>query len=391
MPHRNASRRLKIALVAALALGWSFVVVDTIRPLPPILPKLKGVTTPPPPPEWTLAALRSGATTRAIGTWFDTHIGLRSFWVRLDNQINYSLFAQLEKRGEGSQLVNGPAGWLYEKQYIDYATTKSALTDEEIARRIERMRRVEQKLARRGIPLIYVVAPSKAEVYPEHIPAKLISANPPHRTITGYEKAQSRLRDSGISYIDGPALFSRWKQEGVPDLFARSGTHWSYASALRIWEEIRTRMNPRLARPIPAFATIPTNPAPPQTNDRDLLDLANLLWPWPYEYPLIKPTLKPQTEIPADRLPRLLWVHDSFGWGLIEQIYEAKGARPADSLYYFRTRMKIPGGTVDDSKIEDIDWPKLLGEYDGIVQVWTEIAFDFDGCGFYETLDRVLD
>jgi hypothetical protein len=391
MPPRNDNRRLKIALLAAVAVFWGLVVADTFLPLPRVLPRLKGETTPPAPPEWTLAALRSGATVHALSAWIDANIGLRSFWVRLDNQIDYSLFHQTAQRGDGTRLVLAPGDWLYERQYIEFATQKSILSPEECARRVERMRRVEAKLARRGIPLLYVVAPSKASVYPEHIPAESFREKKPEQVVTSWELGRSYLPNSGISYIDGPALYERWKREGVPDLFARSGTHWSYVSAIRVWDEIRASLNPRLSHPIPPLRFAPLQSSRPQNNDRDLLDLANLLVSWPYEHPLPKPTMIPQKEIKAADLPRILWIHDSFGWVLIEELYESNSARPSNSLYYFATEMKIPGGVPTDRKIATIDWPSYLRDYDAIVLVWTEIAYEFDSCGFFEALDKALD
>jgi hypothetical protein len=391
MQHPNVSRRLKIALLVTVAVFWALVVADTFLPLPRVLSHLKGSTTPPPPPEWSPTALRSGATVRALTAWVDANIGLRSFWVRLDNQIDYSLFRQTAQRGDGTRLVLGAGDWLYERQYVEYATNKSILSPEECARRTERMRRVEAKLARRGIPLLYVIAPSKASVYPEHIPAEFFREKKPEQIVTSWELGRNYLPNSGVSYIDGPALYAGWKKEGVPNLFARSGTHWSYVSALRIWDEIRASLNPRLTHPIPPLQFAPLQSRRPQNNDRDLLDLANLLVSWPYEHPLPKPTMIPQKGIKTADLPRILWVHDSFGWVLIEELYESNSARPSNSLYYFATEMKIPGGVATDRKIAEIDWPTYLRDYDAIVLVWTEIAYEFDSCGFFEAIDKALD
>lgn len=391
MQHPNVSRRLKIAFLATVAVFWALVVADTFLPLPRVLSRLKGVEEDITPPKWNMEALRSGATVKAISDWFDARVGLRSFWVRLDNQIDYSLFRQTAQRGDGTRLVLAPGDWLYERQYIEFATNKSKLAPEECARRVERMRRVEAKLARRGIPLLYVIAPSKASVYPEHIPAEFFREKKPEQIVTSWELGRDYLPNSGVSYIDGPTLYERWKREGVPDLFARSGTHWSYVSALRIWDEIRASLNPRLAHPIPPLQFAPLQAHRPQNNDRDLLDLANLLVSRPYEHPLPKPTMIPQKEVKTADLPRILWVHDSFGWVLIEELYESNSARPSNSLYYFATEMKIPGGIATDRKIAEIDWPTYLRDYDAIVLVWTEIAYEFDSCGFFEAIDKALD
>lgn len=391
MQPRNVSRRLKIALLATVAAFWALVVLDTAYPLPVILHALKGAEVKRPAPEWSLPALRSGTTAKALSDWFDVHIGLRSFWVRLDNQIDYTFFNQVVDRSNGTRLVHAPGDWFYERQYIEFAISKSTVSEEEFRRRVERMRRVEAKLARRGIPLLYVIAPSKASVYPEHIPAEFFHDKKPERIVTSWELGRNCLQDSGVSYIDGPALFDRWKREGVPDLFARSGTHWSYVSALRIWEEIRLSLNPRLSRPIPPLQYEPLQARRPQDDDRDLLDVANLLVTWPYEHPLPKPTMIPQRTVPASDLPRILWVHDSFGWVLLEELYESNSARPSNSLYYFATEMKVPEGGATGRKIAEIDWPTYLRDYDAIVLVWTEISYAFDSYGFFETLDRALD
>ena len=391
MQHPNVSRRPKIALLATVAVFWALVVADTFLPLPNILPKLKGATTPPPSPEWSLTALRTGKTMQAISVWFDAHIGLRSFWVRLDNQIDYSLFHRITHRGAGTRLVLGADDWLYEHQYILYATKKSSLTPEECASRIERMRRVEAKLARRGVPLLYVVAPCKVSAYPEHVPSEFFERKNPEDIVTGWELASHSLLNSGVSYIDGPALFRCWKREGMTDLFAHSGTHWSYVSALRIWDEIRASLNPRLTRPIPPLQHDPLQSHRPKNDDRDLINLANLLISWPYEHPLPKPTMIPQKDIETADLPRILWIHDSFGSALITTLYEANAARPSNSLYYFATEMSIPEYVATGRKVAEIDWPVYLRDYDAVVLVWTEAAFEFDCNGFYEALDKALD
>ena len=263
MTFRLAHRTLKIAVIAATMAFIGFVSLDSFLPLPPLFPQLKGAVEPPPAPKWDWASLRSGATTGAIATWFEARVGLRSFWVRLDNQINYSLFGEITKRGEGSRLINGAGDWIYEAQYLDYAITPGTMAEQEQRNRITRLRRVQDKLARRGIPLLLVIAPSKVEIYPEHIPAKLFKGRSPALTTTNFENAQQLLREAGINFINGPELYRRWKREGAADLFARSGTHWSYHSATRIWEEIRAVLNPRMRHPIPEIKIPPTAPASP--------------------------------------------------------------------------------------------------------------------------------
>ena len=97
-----------------------------------------------------------------------------------------------------------------------------------------------------------------------------------------------------------------------------------------------------------------------------------------------------QTAVPETDLPRILWVHDSFGWALIDLLYPARAARPSESLYYFKTAFAIPGVIPIDRDLGALNWEDYLGGCDAVVIVWTEIAFDFKGWGFFDALDRAL-
>jgi hypothetical protein len=102
------------------------------------------------------------------------------------------------------------------------------------------------------------------------------------------------------------------------------------------------------------------------------------------------PVLLPQQAVPVGQLPRILWIHDSFGWPLIELVYNANVAQPTESLYYFETAYRIPGGVRAPTEIKAIDWEAYLKNQDAVVMVWTEIAFTYLGWDFFDTLDREL-
>jgi len=354
--------------------------------------KLSGASTPAATPGWTWAEVRSGNFTRQCEKWFNEHIGLRNLWVRLDNQIYFSIFHEAPTHKEGTTVVVTPDDWLYERHYLhhalsDYQPLPETPPPEVIAARI---RSVQDKLARRGIPLLLVVAPNKAEVYPEHLPAARFGGRTPAAHRTHFETLRPYLKKAGVRYFDGPAQFADWKRAGQPDLFASTGTHWSYHAVYDVWQALRAELNPGMRRPLPAFELRSRALAAPQANDRDMLLLLNLLVNPANPAKVPNPVLVPQTRLPQDRLPRILWVHDSFGWNLIEQLYAANAAQPSESLYYFSTAMRIPGGKPLPLKVETIHWPEFIGQYDAVLVVWTEIASEYDSWKFFATLDPQL-
>jgi hypothetical protein len=328
---------------------------------------------------------------REISKWYDANVGLRNIWVRIDNQVSYTFFNEVAYHGIGTQVVAGPHDWLFERHYINDAVRPYDMTDARLREFAKLIRSVQDKLARRGIPLLVVVGPNKAEVYPEHAPAAYFAGRDPDQVTTNFEHARPILQEAGVKFYDGPARFAEWKRAGVQNLFARSGSHWSYNSAFRVLGEVREQLNPHMRHRIPELKLAANPVGLPRQTDTDLITLLNLLEFGPYEHPVLSPVPILQTAVPNAQLPHILWVHDSFGLVLIEMLYAAHAARPSESLYYFANVYHVPGLTKTNLVIKDIDWKTFIGQYDAVVMVWTDIAFEHRGWGFFETLDRQLD
>ncbi|MBP9912371.1 MAG: hypothetical protein KBF26_03075 [Opitutaceae bacterium] len=384
------NRAKKFLVVSFVGFLW-LVTAQTFFNFLPAGPKLRGVTEAPPAPRWDLASFSSGTAFRGIEDWFNARIGLRNFWVRLDNHVNYALFKETALREQGTRVVAGEDDWLYEHHYIRYAVTPGAMTDAELRAAIARIRSVQDKLARRGIPFELVIGPSKVEVYPEHAPKVFFGGRRPDQVTTNFERARPLLQEYGINFYDAPARYQAWKKTMPDNLFSRAGTHWSYYSVYYVLNELRARLNPMMRRPIPELKIKQLLPNSPRMEDNDLLSLMNLLTIAPYEHPTPFPDLVPQTELKGDQLPRILWVHDSFGWMPINLLYNAKAVRPSESLYYFSLGVyDLPGITPKQRDLKKLDWEHYLKDYDAVVMVFTEIAFDYVGWGFFETLDQNL-
>lgn len=323
-------RPFKIALAAAfVAILW-LVGVQVVWPFI-FTGSLKGVVDAPPPIRWDRQSLQKGETFRAIDKWYDIHVGLRNFWVRLDNQATFSLFYEVPPHVANSPVVVSEHEWLFEPQYIRNSIRPRDISDARMRAYAKQIRAIQDKLARYGVPFYLIVAPNKAEVYPEHVPPAYFTRHQPAEVTTNYERARTFFKEAGVHFYDGPGRFAEWKNTGDRYLFARSGTHWSYDAAFRVLQEVREQLNPLLKHPIPELKTGGSPMKSPQANDRDLLDLLNLLYTGVHEHKLPTPHVLAQTEVPEALLPRILWVHDSFAWNLIELLYSANAMQPSES------------------------------------------------------------
>lgn len=385
------TRRTPVLLTYGFVLWLWLIGLHSFFPTLQIGSSLRGVVDKPAAPASTLNGLLDGSVFRATEEWFSSHVGLHNLWVRLDNQVSYTLFRESPVRPSGTRVVVGPGDWLFEHAYINAAVTPSPHATAQLKEMAARIRRVQEKLAQRGPQLLLVVAPSKVELYTEHVPALHFAGRTPADVTTTYERLRPLLREAGVEFFDGPARFAAWKAEGQEHLFARTGTHWSYYAIYHTALELRSLLNPRVHRPIPELDLASLDYRPPQRTDTDLHRLLNLLLPPFHDAEQPFPQLTPQGSVPVDALPRLLWVNDSFGLGLVDTLYRANAMQPTDCLYYFQNIYQLPGFEKSDREISALDWNTYIHQFDAVVVVLTEVVFDAGGWGFFDALDAALD
>jgi hypothetical protein len=109
---RSGSTGIKrILLLAAIvfSLCLALPLVQMTIGWPPDIP-LAGAESPVPPPTLAMGAWWNGTMQAEFDTWLAQRIGLRGVLVRTANQIQFSLFRELAKRG-GTQVFAGP-GWI---------------------------------------------------------------------------------------------------------------------------------------------------------------------------------------------------------------------------------------------------------------------------------------
>lgn len=379
-------RSLAVGFVVGLFVAGIFMAIPSqwLR-----LP-LSGATPQPPAPVWSWRAVAEGEVFRRIDACYNSQAGLRPLLVRLDNQLTYSVFSEAAARTSGDSLVVGPGGWLYQRHYLRHAVTPSPIDPAKGRAAVARIRAVQDRLARRGLAFQLLVAPSKAEVYPAHASPAEFGGRDPARVVTAYELYRPELLAAGVNLLDAAGDFRAWAAAGAPDLFPRSGIHWGYEPALRVLEDLRTRLNRTLRRPLPPVELETTRVGPAFGPDRDLVNLLNLVWNDRYAPITRFPVPRRQTAVPETQLPRLLWVGDSFACGLLELLEKGGLLRTTDFLFYFQGFERWPPRSWPGGDVGKIEWETYLRGFDAVIFVMTERAFDDLGWGFFEAVEAKL-
>ena len=354
------------------------------------------------PPDYPLAGVETTATRPATGWaawwngtlqpdfdgWINQRIGLRGWLVRTANQLNYVLFRELPRRS-GTQVLLGRDGMLYEKVYVDAYNQSGHRLGKELRNISASTKRLQDRLAADGIAFLLVIAPSKAEIYPEFLPPEADVAGRPARR-SNYENFVKYLRADGVNLVDAHELFLQWKTApGAPRLFANGGTHWNEYGAARVVAEIARRLRAATGKDLPTVEIVGA-----VTNrtivgeDNDLGELVNL---WSGR-PLAGPQVHPVVEVrPGAHLPDVLFVGDSFVFTLTNFMDRLGLYRKRNTYYYYNREYfwpAAPNAPLDKRQLD------LLAEVRGRDAVVIEVGeywLPRVGFGFVRDMLRAYD
>ena len=197
-------------------------------PLPASFEKgLWGMTIDEPRPSLSLRGWFTREFQDQFGKWFNQNYGARPFFVRMGNQLNYSLFNKSYMDKE--QIIIGRSGQLFADYDIKpYCNPHPPIPLSLMESRVKEIADLQDLLARRGVTFLLLVTPSKAATYPEYIPSNLCHAGP--FTNRGYYDFVQLLDMYHLNYVNGHVITQQATQI-ENSLFRQGGIHWNYLGA----------------------------------------------------------------------------------------------------------------------------------------------------------------
>jgi len=305
------------------------------------VPQLHGVSVKTEKPVFNIVSWFDGSFQKKYDNWFNKNVGFRAIGIKTDNQINFSLFRQID-RTRGTTIILGKNNYLYEKGYINSYFRSSKVSQEKIEAIVRKMRCLQDELDKRNIAFILVIGPSKAEVYPEYIPDRYFANSQNIERKTNYQKAVPILDKYKIRYIDGHRRFIELKNSSPYPLFPRGGTHWSVYGAYIVLAELIDRINPLMkdaAMPVSVCRSV--NMESPHGVCNDLAKLINIWNRKSCEEPAPYPDLEVQP-VEYEKLPEILVVGDSFSQVFLERFPQLELFKKASFLGYYRFHTVYP-------------------------------------------------
>jgi hypothetical protein len=337
------------------------------------LAPLKGAISQPEKKSFTIKEWFSGDYQIAEEKYINETFGFRSLFVRIDNQIAFSLF----KRAKANGVIIGKNNYLFEENYIKAYNGTDFIGTDSISMRMQKIKFISDTLAKLNKNIFIVFAAGKGSYYPEYFPEKLKMK--PGKT--NYEYYTKSAKDLGVNYIDFNKYFVDNKHKSKYPLYPQYGIHWSnYGmciaadSIIRYIEKIRNI-------DLPNLYWTQVDLAEAKESDYDIADGLNIKFKL-RSFKMGYPRIQFESESGKTK-PSVLVISDSFYWGMY-----GFGITKAfsNSHFWYYNKQIYPESFEKPLETNAINLKDEIARHDVIIIMATEATLPKLGWGFIENL-----
>jgi hypothetical protein len=311
--------------------------------------------------------------------FLNDNVGFRPDMVRLNNQLDFSLFNKLHAQN----VYIGKDNYMFDKGYVDEYEGVTYTGTDVIRAQLIKLKMVQDTLERLGKTLVFVYAPSKPYYVPDKIPDELIP--PGGKKINNYSTFR-RIGDSlHIKQLDVNALFMAMKDTTHNLLMTKQGYHWSVYGSMVAADTLVKFVERERNIKMPELTIGPMHySSTPQDADDDFVAVCNLL------APVVKERYSyPDYHYDADATKtktKTIYIGDSFVWQLLHYGL-MKGTNSSwEFWYYFNTayNQKVIDDGGSGTPIAQYNWQRSVMDADCIIAVFTPMNLHlFDDKTFF--------
>lgn len=327
-------------------------------------------------PELSFETFSNGKYQTQLEKYTSENFGFREFVIRLYNQYIWSCYHKTYSHF----LIPGKGNWLFYTEAVNdyygteqkkwYKTPENA--KDWFDKNTKLMCQLRNVLKEYDIEFLSFMAPSKPFVYPEHLPERERDTT----TINAMEYYDKSLTEAGFPHIEMTKWFKTMRDTLPYPVFPNMDMHWQftavygYDSLFRLMNSLNDFGIPKIkyGKPQPYFDDF--------QNDEATL---NLMFPIKNK----NTDYKLDVEIECNencRKPKVLFVGDSFIWGLDEHLPWEQLMDDIEILFYNSSVFK--GFDRTKYKKEDINLLRDILKADYVVfytsgHQWYRASYDF--------------
>ncbi len=331
-----------------------------------------------PHPVFTLAGWFSGSFQEAALQRANQAFAFRTWLVRLNNQIAFSLWGRAKANG----VLIGPGLFLSDRLHVEAWNGTDFVGEEAIRVRLAALKRLDAALASRGGRALLVVVPGKATTYPELVPS---GSTPPFAPRNREVWARLAL-EASVPFLDLTPRFLEHRRSSPHPLFSPYGIHWTALGVVIGMQEVLATLEVRTGRELARIELLGVEETDRiQPVDRDIGDGMNLLFPLP-KVELAYPKVRVVTE--GKWRPRALVVADSYFWNVFD-LPLSREVFSSLRFWFYRNELHEHGRPMTFPKGEAA-LARLLDEADVVLILAADANLPRVGWGFLEDVDRLL-
>jgi hypothetical protein len=333
---------------------------------------LQGMLSEPVRPSLGVETWFNGEFQHQAETYCKEKFGFRSTFIRLNNQIEFSLF----RKAKANSVVIGKENYLFEENYIKAYYGQDFLGQDSIRSLMNSLRDLQESLAAQNKTLLVVYAAGKGSFFPEYFPEDLLDSN-----LVGTTNHKTMVKigqELGLNQIDFNTFFVEQKGKTPYPLYPQYGIHWSHYGVCLVMDSMIKRLEHLRNIDMPQFSWTEIRLEQPHDYDYDIGDGLNLLFRLP-SYSMAYPKLKLE-EKPGQTKPSLLMIADSYYWDMYESGFREVLGNNHFWFYNRDIHPALPGSPTPT----DLDLGKVIAQHDVIVLMATEATLNKLGWGWVE-------
>lgn len=337
------------------------------------LAPLKGSVILPGETPFTFKSWFSGEYQEQQEAYLNETFGFRNLFVRINNQLAFSVFNKAKANG----VIVGKKNYLYEENYIKAYFGTDFIGNDSINNRMQRLKFIQDTLAKLNKTMMLVFAAGKGSFYPEYFPDKVKR----EKGVTNYEKHVELAQNLGLKFIDFNKYFVEQKGKSKYPLYPQYGIHWSYYgmslaadSMIRFIEKTRNIDMPDLYWDAIELA-------PPKISDYDIADGMNIKFRLK-TFDMAYPNLQIQASEGKTR-PSVLMIADSYYWDMFN--FGISKAFSNDHFWYYNKQV-YPDSFKSPLETSQLDLRAQIAQHDVIIIMATEANLPGFGWGFIENV-----